>query len=135
MTSQTNLAPRANRARAAAQFIGQIGNGKNTTYRVPGSNGKSYRVKIRRNGILSAQCWLDETQAPCPGCGAGTVCYHGLATCEYIANKKGLKIAWCASYESAVKLSSLGGKVFRVKSHEGHGTVYGVISPTSQAVH
>ena len=55
MTSKANLPNRVRKARSAAQFIGTVGSGENTTYCVPGSNGRSYRVKVRRDGVLIFQ--------------------------------------------------------------------------------
>jgi len=127
MTNKANLGTRVRKAKAASQFIGEIGNGKNVTYRVPGTNGKAYRVKVRRNGFLSVQCWLEADGSKCKGNSHnGTICYHAMAACFHLANGADKSISWCADRDDAVRLSSLGGKVFRVKSHDGNGMMWGV---------
>ena len=126
MTSKSNLPKRVARARSAAQFIGTVGSGKNVTYRVPGSDGKSYRVKVRRDGVLSFQCWQDHDGSPCRGNENGTVCYHSLATAEKLARDAGKSVSWCANDSDARNLSHLGGRVFRVVSHTSESAVWGV---------
>ncbi len=126
MTSKANLPKRVRKARSAAQFVGMVGNGKNTTYRVPGSNGRSYRVKVRRDRVLSFQCWQDHDGSPCRGNGNGTVCYHSLAVAEKLARDTGKSVSWCAMKADAMRLSHLGGTAFRVTSHTSGSSVWGV---------
>jgi len=126
MCNKNNLPNRVTKAKAATNFIGVVSNGKRTTYSVPGSQGKQYRVKIRRNGSLSVQCWLEANQADCAGNANGTVCYHGMAVCEKLAADAGKSIVWCASQPDAERLARIGGKVFKVKSHQSGSTMYGV---------
>ena len=127
MTSKANLPKRVARARSAARFVGVVGSGKNVTYKVPGSNGKSYRVKVRRNGVLSFQCWQDHDGSPCRGNGNGTVCYHSLAVAERLAQDTGQSVSWCAMKADAMRLSHLGGTAFRVTSRTSGSTVWGVV--------
>ena len=126
MTSKANLPKRVARARSAAQFVGVVGSGKNVTYKVPGSDGRSYRVKVRRNGVLSFQCWQDHDGSPCRGNGNGTVCYHSLAVAERLAEDAGQSVSWCVNGNDARNLSHLGGTVFRVTSHTSGSAVWGV---------
>jgi len=127
MCSKSNLPNRVKKSHAAARFIGTIGNGDaNTTYLVPGSKGKQYRVKIRRNGSLSAQCWLEASGADCLGNINGTVCYHGMAVCEKLAASVDKSIVWTASKDDAKRLARIGGQVFKVKSHQSGSAMWGV---------
>lgn len=126
MCNKANLPKRVQKAKAATRFIGVVGNGKHTTYAVPGSNGKQYRIKVRRNGSLSVQCWLDISGANCLGNINGTVCYHGLAVMEKLASASGKSIAWTANEQDAHRLARLGGQVFKVKSHQSGSVMWGV---------
>lgn len=126
MCNKSNLPNRVAKAKATTQFIGVVGDGKYTTYTVPGSGGKQYRVKIRRNGSLSVQCWLEAGGADCAGNINGTVCYHGMAVCEKLAASVDKTIAWCASKADAERLARLGGDVFKVKSHQSGSVMWGV---------
>ncbi len=127
MTSKANLPKRVRKARSAARFVGVVGSGKNVTYRVPGSDGKSYRVRVRRDRVLSFQCWHDHDGSPCRGNENGTVCYHSLATAEKLAQDTGKSISWCATKADAQNLSNLGGVAFRVVSHTSGSAVWGIV--------
>ncbi len=129
MTSKANLPKRVARARSAARFIGVVGSGRNITYCVPGSNGRSYRVKVRRDSILSFQCWVETTQEKCKGNsnGADTICIHSLAVAEFLAHSAGSKVSWCATEADAQNLSNLGGRVFRAISHQNGGVIWGLV--------
>ena len=127
MTNKSNLPKRVRRARSAARFVGVVGSGKNITYCVPGSDGRSYRVKVRRDGVLSFQCWQDHDGSPCRGNGNGTVCYHSLSVAEKLAHDAGKSVSWCANSGDARNLSHLGGRVFRVVSHTSGSTIWGVV--------
>ena len=128
MTSKANLPKRVARARSAAQFVGTVGSGKNITYCVQGSNGRSYRVKVRRDGVISFQCWVEATQEKCKGNsnGADTICVHSLAVAEFLAQSAGKPVSWCATKADAQNLSNLGGRVFHAISHQNGGMIWGV---------
>lgn len=139
MTSKMGLKARSKKAKAALRFVGRIENkGGQDRFSVPGSGGKRYDTKIRRyvnkngHGYISVQCWSAE--GDCPGNSIirrngkeyKTCCYHSLSSVEFMAQEKGLTVAWCANREDALRLASLGGVVFKVVSHQSAGVVYGV---------
>lgn len=130
MTSKANLPKRVQKARAAARFIGQIGTSNGTEmFSVPGSDGKRYQVKVRRDKAISLQCWLEHTGELCPGNSNGhnTVCYHSMAVCEVLAERAGGKIAWCASQDDAHRRARINGRTFHVQSHSNGGEMWGVL--------
>lgn len=139
MTSKIGLKSRSKKAKAALRFVGRIENKDGQDrFSVPGSGGRRYNTKIRRHknedgkGYISVQCW--SADGDCPGNSIirrngreyKTCCYHALSSVEFMAQEKGLTVAWCANREDALRLASLGGVVFKVKSHQSGGEVYGV---------
>lgn len=143
MTSKANLSTRAKKAREASRFASKVEwGGTASIFTVPGSNGKRYEVEVEREyiddektkGYLLVLCRVGQANckgnSPIHNSGSGepyrTVCYHALAGIQYMASLSDRSVSWCANREDAVRLSTLGGTIFKVVSHQSDGIVYGV---------
>jgi len=138
----------------ASLFVGvtQEKDGRPKVLVVPGSQGKRYRVILRRsftstaNGrmfVISAECAV-ETGAghlSCPGNspkrGRHTICYHSRAAIDFaVENMKkndrwvpsGKKAHWCETYEDAKKISNMTkGQIVLAKSWQSEGVAWLVV--------
>lgn len=123
------LSERVKKARniVEAGLVHQIRDG---AWWVPGSDGKRYLV-TRRKGELRYRCELDcggNGYSDCPGNSNSHVCYHVFQALVAGAKAKGNNVAICRTGIEADLLSRLGGKVYQVRSAQGSGRVFVVVS-------
>ena len=96
MAAHKNFKTRVGEARAAAKFVrimSRNSKGQATSVSVPGHQGKTYLVIIRRfSGKISTECLLETGfgTKPCPG--TNSVCYHSMAAIMAVAKDAGVKI-------------------------------------------
>ena len=130
----TALSKRVTIAKSALSFVGILQYDKDNkpkVFVVPGSEGKQYRVILRRgNGVVSTECHLlvggDNTVA-CKGNSNGAVCKHALTAVSKATDLANLSISFCEDEKSAKRLSNVShGRVYGVKSWQGKGEVWGV---------
>ena len=135
MTDPKNLKLRIKKARAAqffAQPMSKDSAGNVTVVRVPGSGGKYYQVILRKlpPNLVTVECRLEMTSSKpkpgqdkslgylnCAGNGAGSTCVHGLAAVILAGQEKGFESSWCATPESAARVTRLGGKRIEIRPH------------------
>jgi hypothetical protein len=101
--------------------------GRPQVLRVPGSEGKSYQVIIRRKDFLSCECSMETGNlgyTPCEG-NKKTVCYHSIAALLASAGERIVVV--CTDRVTAKKVSNLGGKVHEVKSWNGGRPIWIVV--------
>ena len=123
------LSERVKKARniVEAGLVHQIRDG---AWWVPGSDGKRYLV-TRRKRELRYRCELDcggHGYTPCLGNSNGFCCYHVFQAIIASAAKKGVKVSFCRTETEAKLLSRLNGKVYQVRSAQGSGRVFVVVS-------
>jgi len=100
---------------------------------VPGHEGRTYRVIVRRAKGISVECHqvhqYGEIQA-CPGNSKG-LCYHSLGALRAMAREAKLQLAFVESVDVARKLLNLhpDGKAVKVTSFQGPGCTYMVTWP------
>lgn len=104
--------------------------GRPKVLRVPGSNGRSYQVIIRRSkkGIF-CECSLEIGNlghVPCEG-NRITVCYHSISALSYCAERVDKKVSFHNFYPDAKNYSNLGGTVHEVKSWNGGRSIWMVV--------
>ena len=101
--------------------------GRPTLLKVPGTEGKSYQIVIRRNKGTSVECNLDMAGlglTPCQG-NQKVVCYHAISALIYSAFSQGKEIAIAESHDSVERLSHIyNGTVHRVDSWNGGRPIY-----------
>src|SRR3990167_5953911 len=111
----TNLSRRVEIAKSALYFVGILQkdkDGRGRVFLVPGSDGKQYRVILRRgNGVVSTECHLmvGGNEVACKG-NSHSICYHSLQSVAKAIDLAGLRISFCEEERGAIRLSKLGGK-------------------------
>lgn len=123
-----SLKDRKSKREAATQFakvIGRDKEGRITSVNVPGSEGKTYKVILRRGSFgVQTEC-LCETGCgalPCKG-NRKTICYHAQAAVMLAASKG--KTFWCESREDADRLTHLNhGAIVPITTSQGEGKAY-----------
>ncbi len=123
------LSERVKKARniVEAGLVHQIRDG---AWWVPGSDGKRYLV-TRRKGELRYRCELDlggHGHSNCLGNSNGYMCYHTFQAILASAAKRKVEVAFCRTERDAELLTRLGGKVYQVRSAQGSGRVFVVVS-------
>ena len=119
------LAQRVHKAKAAAQFskiLARDVSGRVTSVLTPGSEGKQYRVILRRNGHITTECQCQTSigDVACEG-NKVSVCYHSLTALIVSAEAKDGQVSFCESKDDADKLAHTGRTVSRVTSHQCEG--------------
>lgn len=120
---------------------------------VPGSNGKKYRVILRRSVVkttdnpeqivITSECAVETScgHINCPGNGRGkghqVLCYHSRAAIDFAIEhqlkngewvKSWRKGSWCETYEDAVKLNQMKrGQIVLVKSWQSKAIAWVVM--------
>ena len=130
---RTSLSQRVEIANGSLFLVGVLKYDKNNKpkeFIVPGSEGKQYRVILRRGDrVVSTECHLlvGENEVVCKGNSNGSVCRHSLQAVGKAIELAGLKISFCEDEKSAKRLSNVShGRVYGVKSWQGKGEVWGV---------
>ena len=123
------LSERVQKARniVKAGLVHQVGE---RAWLVPGTDGKKYLV-TRRKGKLRYRCELDlggHGLNWCKGNSNGFVCYHVFQAILASAAKKGNEVSFCRTEEDAELLTRLGGKSYHIRSAQGTGEVWAVVS-------
>ena len=116
-----NLATRVQKSKSI-EVLGQTSN----WVKVQGSE-NTYTVMVKRIGTTLLTDCVKDTGEVCKGNKYGTVCYHSMRAAVELAEAGGYKVAFCASREHADRLSHIGGKVYRIKSHNGTGKLWMVV--------
>jgi hypothetical protein len=101
--------------------------GRPRVLRVPGSEGKSYQVIIRRKGFLSCECNMETGTlgyTPCEG-NKKTVCYHAIAA--LLASAGDRRVVICTDLVTAKRVSNLGGTIYEIKSWNGGRPIWIVV--------
>lgn len=131
-----SLKDRKDKRVAALQFAyvqERDNQGKVKSVLVPGTEGKLYKVILRRiandptrlNGIQTeCLCQTGIGSIPCKGNGRHTICYHSQAAVMLAAQESG-KVSWCEDREGAERLTHLNhGQIVPVTSRQGDGKAY-----------
>ena len=120
MCNKNNLPNRIEKAKAATHFASckYDRDGKLKSVVLPGSNGKSYQVIIRRNRGMSTELILLVNGFQTKPSYAAQVTYHQMAAVMLAASKSGYRVTWCANRDDAARLARLGGRVFGVRNHD-----------------
>lgn len=116
------LAQRVYKAKQAATFskiLARDVSGRVTSVLTPGSDGKQYRVILRRNGHITTECQCQTSggDVACQG-NQHAVCYHSLAALIVAAEARDGQVSFCESKDKADNLSHTGRTVSRVTSHQ-----------------
>ena len=114
----------------------QMKDNKPTVIGVPGSEGRSYQVIIRRfPGKISLECNLDMDKmgiVPCEG-NKKTVCYHALAALYASAKLAGQTVSICHNETDAKRLANMShGMVALVESWNGGKPMYMMVKGSNQ---
>lgn len=120
MCNKNNLPNRVKKAKAAMMFASYKydKDGKLKSVVIPGSNGKTYQVIIRRNRGMSTELILLVNGFQTKPSHAAQVTYHQMAAVMLAANESGYKVTWCANRNDASRLARLGGRVFGVRNFD-----------------
>jgi len=110
-------------ARKAAEFVHcceSDDKGRMICAVVPGHDAKLYKVRFtRQNGkILAHDCAHESLltgRNVCKGHKFG-FCFHALAALIYAADKKGMRLTFCATHEKADRISRTGGTIVQISS-------------------
>ena len=125
-TDRKTLPNRVRLARAAVPFcavLSRSSSGKAHHITVPGTNGKTYSVFLKRKVglVMEGECRLntDIGLGPwCRGNNAHTVCRHGMSAVMVAAGDTDL--AWCATYGDAMRRGRIDGDmVLEVVNQDG----------------
>lgn len=108
------LSKRVEEAKAASRFAvwqtDRDGKVKNVT--LPGHDGKTYRVFLKRAGsTIKGDCYIQADrcgQLECKG-GSHATCYHILAAVIIAAREAGGTVRFCETAEDAERLRRMGG--------------------------
>jgi len=120
---------------SALPFIGVLQSDKlnrPTVLKIPGSEGKSYNVIIKRidfQGLIEVECNLDcnhHGYQPCKG-NSKTICKHSRAAINFLMIKAGFKVRWFDSYEKAYRMM-MAGKIIVIKSKQSSDKAWVVIN-------
>lgn len=100
--------------------------------KVPGSEGKSYNVIIKRDtkyNLVEVECNLDCNHHGYQACkgNSKTICKHSRAAINFLMIKAGFKVRWFDTYEKAFKML-MGGKIIVVKSKQSQDKAWVVIN-------
>lgn len=94
--------------------------------RVPGSNGKSYQVSIKR--LMAGETIKLSLTCQCEG-NKKSLCYHCEAASAYVLNNAGYSVAWCANYNDAKTLNIMKkGQLVIVESEQSKQFAYVIIN-------
>jgi hypothetical protein len=103
--------------------------GRPQTVLCPGHEMRRYVVDINRHdgksGIISVQCFSEDSEEPCAGNSHGKVCYHCLAALMKSVEGIG-HLEFFESRETPLMLVEMGRKMFKVASANGTGVLYAV---------
>ena len=135
-TDKNNLPNRTKIARQAIPFSRITENTRErVVVLVPGSQGKQYRVIVRRDDprqkglTVECHCLTGIGAVPCKGNGAGTLCKHGMTALLLMAMGKGKTISFCATPEDAkVTARMKKGLVARFKVWKKPAELWGCVS-------
>lgn len=108
---------------------------------LPGHDAKRYEVLVRHEyrcegdrevPVRTLECLLDPPmggQVPCPSRGTAhnRCCYHARAALQAVADKAGVRIAFCDSLAKAQRLARTGGKLLRYGRHDTAAIEYAVV--------
>jgi len=122
-------------ARNVSEFVHVLARdseGRPIQFLVPGHEGRQYKVTLKRNGGLRAECQQVGSIMHFTACKGNShcVCYHVLAACIVSASEQGKELRWCLHKSDAERLNRIGGKVFTVKSAQSGKVAYGVVRDT-----
>jgi len=103
--------------------------GRPSQFLVPGHEGRQYKITLKRNGKLRAECQQVGSIMHFTACKGNQrcVCYHVLAACIVSASEQSKELSWCESQADAERLARIEGKVFTVKSAQSGKVAYGVV--------
>ena len=116
------LSQRVSKAKQAVPFckiLARDVSGRVTSVLTPGSEGKQYRVILRRNGHITTECQCQTSggDVVCQG-NQKAVCYHSLAALIVAAEARDGQVSFCESKDKADNLAHTGRTVSRVTSHQ-----------------
>lgn len=106
-----------------------------TLVQVPGTEGKTYNVIIRRLRVnetfskITLECNLVvgigyiSCLGNSPRKGTHVICKHSRTALNLVLFEAGRKVRWFDSYEAAVKMR-MGGKIYCVESHQSEARAY-----------
>lgn len=103
------------------------------TVLVPGSDGKTYQVVIKRHpkraNYLESITTLCQLQTgggplPCPGNNNGHICYHSFSAILFAAYEKDINTAICGSYEHAKHVANFKNKDAKIIHIKGSKKYY-----------
>ena len=126
MCNKSNLPNRVAKAKAAmhfAQVTQYDANGKIRSVILPGSNGKTYQVIVRRNGCFSTELLMLVNGHQRKPRYAAQITYHQLTVAMLAAQEAGFKVTWTSNEQDSKNLSNLGGTVFCIKNHDNPNSV------------
>lgn len=122
------LSQRVAKARSIVK-AGLVKQDSPTKFWVPGSKGTINLVTRRKNELTyHCQKIASRSYIPCPGNSNGYLCYHVFQAIIVGAKTKGHKVSFCKNEKDAERLSHLGGTLYKVRSGQGSGKVWVVIS-------
>ena len=127
---------RSKKAKTITPYVGvqkRDPKGRPTHLITPGEDGKQYQVIIRRFKFqkLSVSCKKIinlSIKTICPDMNYNlSICKHCRAAINYCIAEAKMSVSWCSSYESAIKLSNMGGKIYFVDSLQNKSKMWLVV--------
>ena len=114
-------------ARAAMMFSKIISdNGKTAVVSVPGHDGKTYTVILRRSGsTMTAECLLKTSIGDKPCQSGDRLCYHSMAAMMVVASKSNVAVSIAKTAEAAARLSRISkASKFALARHNSDNAIF-----------
>ena len=116
-----------NEARAAVLFSKLVSdNGKTAVVSVPGHDGKTYTVILRRSGsTMTAECLLKTSIGDKPCQSGERMCYHSMAAMMVVASKSKIAVSMAKTADAAARLSRISkASKFTLARHNSDNSIF-----------